>query len=520
MKQELSAKQVKTIISSSKEFCFVDVREIGQHAKGHPFFSISIPFSVFENKIEELTPNKNTLIIIFDQNDGLSEFVYTEAKNLGYNNLYILRDGVFGWEKEGYELFDGINIPSKAFGEWIEEEYRTPHIKPFELAKKIQNKENILVLDGRTIEEYQKMNIPSSVNCPNMEMPVRIKKQINKNTEIIVGCAGRTRSIIGTQNLINYGIENSVKALENGTQGWSLANFKLEHNQNRRVPLSKLNPEKSFIEKAEFIIKKYGIKKINFDDTIKLLREKSITTYIFDVTETKQNISFLPNKIRNVPGGQLIQATDNYIGVWNSKIILLDDGELVRASMTATWLKQMGHSVYVYNDKPEILFKKMKFFKEKFSIDNDKKVKLSKLKNFKHFNMIDIRNSHSYRRSHIVKSRWFSRANLRLMKITKGKDILIIYDDITKAQLVTKTINEKNQVNIFYYYFDKKDITEKPYLFTKSPYFPKTKDCIDFIYHTHKRHNGNRTHAKAYLSWEKTLLNRMDEQELKKFIKL
>ena len=40
---------------------------------------------------------------------------------------------------------------------------------------------------------------------------------------------GRTRSIIGAQALINFGIKNKVYALENGTQGWFLANLKLDH---------------------------------------------------------------------------------------------------------------------------------------------------------------------------------------------------------------------------------------------------------------------------------------------------
>ena len=201
------------------------------------------------------------------------------------------------------------------------------------------------------------MNIPSAINCPNMEIPVRIKSYINKSTEVIIGCAGRTRSIIGTQNLINFGIKNSVKALENGTQGWQLANFQLENNQTRRVNLEKLIPQKSFIKKANLIIKKYKLRKVNFDQAKKLYENNTITTYIFDITETSSSKTISSNKIIKVPGGQLIQATDNYIGVWNAKIILLDDGELVRASMTATWLKQMGHEAYVYTEKPQKLYK-------------------------------------------------------------------------------------------------------------------------------------------------------------------
>ena len=77
------------------------------------------------------------------------------------------------------------------------------------------------------------MSIPGSVCCPNAEIPFRISELIkSSNTEIIINCAG-TRSIIGAQTLINFGIKNKVYALENGTQGWFLANLKLDHRKTK-----------------------------------------------------------------------------------------------------------------------------------------------------------------------------------------------------------------------------------------------------------------------------------------------
>ncbi|HEX6840230.1 MAG TPA: rhodanese-like domain-containing protein, partial [Stellaceae bacterium] len=50
---------------------------------------------------------------------------------------------------------------------------------------------------------------------------------------------------------------------------------------------------------------------------------------------------------RSAPGGQLVQATDAYVGTRNARLVLVDsDG--VRARMTASWLVQMGlPEVYV-----------------------------------------------------------------------------------------------------------------------------------------------------------------------------
>ena len=52
----------------------------------------------------------------------------------------------------------------------------------------------------------------------------------------------------------------------------------------------------------------------------------------------------------NVPGGQLIQATDKYIGVWKATVILVDDGDLIRAGTTSFWLKKMGYEVYILKE--------------------------------------------------------------------------------------------------------------------------------------------------------------------------
>ena len=49
----------------------------------------------------------------------------------------------------------------------------------------------------------------------------------------------------------------------------------------------------------------------------------------------------------SAPGGQLVQATDQYIGTLGARIVLADDLE-VRAAMTGSWLRQMGFAdVYV-----------------------------------------------------------------------------------------------------------------------------------------------------------------------------
>ena len=90
MDNTVDAKTVKSWISDDNEIAFIDVREIGQHTEGHPFFSISIPFSSFEINIETLLPNKNVRVVLFDDNNGISELAYKQAKALGYSKILII----------------------------------------------------------------------------------------------------------------------------------------------------------------------------------------------------------------------------------------------------------------------------------------------------------------------------------------------------------------------------------------------------------------------------------------------
>ena len=95
--------------------------------------------------------------------------------------------------------------------------------------------EDFVIVDGRPFAEYRKMNIPGGICCPNGELVLRIRDIApDPKTKIVVNCAGRTRSIIGAQTLIDFGIPNPVFALENGTQGWFLAGLALERGASRR----------------------------------------------------------------------------------------------------------------------------------------------------------------------------------------------------------------------------------------------------------------------------------------------
>ena len=233
------ARTVKSWLSDGGEIAFLDVREYGQHSEGHPFFAVSLPYGRFELGLSALVPNPAVRLILCDGGDGVAQRAAARAEALGYGHVHILKGGAAGWGEAGYTLFAGVNVPSKTFGELVEHARDTPRITARELEAMREAKEDMVIVDGRTFAEFQKMSIPGGISCPNGELALRIGAIVpDPKTKIVVNCAGRTRSIIGAQTLIDFGLPNPVVALENGTQGWTLAGLKLEHGATRRYPES------------------------------------------------------------------------------------------------------------------------------------------------------------------------------------------------------------------------------------------------------------------------------------------
>jgi rhodanese-related sulfurtransferase len=318
------------------------VREEGVHARNHLLLATSAPLSQLELRVGRLVPRLAARIVLVDDDEALAQRAARVLRRLGYRDLHVLAGGNAAWKAAGYELYSGVHVPSKAFGEHVEHHDKTPRIAAAELKAKLDAGADLVVLDSRPVSEYRVMNIPGALDCPGAELVYRVH-QIAPHAEtlVVVNCAGRTRSIIGAQSLINAGIPNKVVALKNGTMGWHLAGLELEHGQARVAPA----PADGALEKAKAaaakVAKRFAVKSVSLQELKKLQEEESRTTYLFDVRSPEEYAAgHLPGSV-SAPGGQLVQATDTYAAVHGARIALVDnDG--VRATMTASWLLQMG----------------------------------------------------------------------------------------------------------------------------------------------------------------------------------
>ncbi|MBM3533907.1 MAG: sulfurtransferase [Alphaproteobacteria bacterium] len=345
----LLARDLKAMISDGGELTILDVREEGVFSRRHLLFASSAPLSRLELRIDALVPRRSTRIVLIDADDGLAQRAAARLMNFGYRNLAILDGGVEAWGKAGYELFSGTYVPSKAFGEFVEHEEQTPRLDAAEIKALADKGQDMVILDSRPLDEFRKMSIPGGIDCPGAELVHRAFGLVRSpETLVVVNCAGRTRSIIGAQSLINAGMPNKVVALKNGTMGWHLAGLKLAHGETVMAPLPSADGLKKAKDAAERVARRFGIRSIGLSDLERFEAESDARSlYVFDVRSPEEYRAGHRAGSRSAPGGQLVQATDSYAATRNARIALIDDNG-VRATMTASWLLQMGwEDVYV-----------------------------------------------------------------------------------------------------------------------------------------------------------------------------
>jgi rhodanese-related sulfurtransferase len=297
-----------------------------------------------------LVPRQSVPIVLVSgaSRDGLTERAARRLAEFGYTDVCILAQGCEGWEAAGFELFSGINVPSKAFGEFIEHRYDTPRLTADELKTLMDEGRDLVVVDSRPFEEYQRMNIPTATDMPGAELAYRIHDLApDPETLVVVNCAGRTRSIIGAQSLINAGIPNPVMALKDGTMGWHLAGYELERGAAREAAPPGADGREKALAAAERIRTRFGVRSVGPEVIADWLEDDGRTTFLLDVRSPGEFAEGHLPGFRNAPGGQLVQATDEYVAVRNARLLLADDTG-VRATMTASWLIQMGwRDVYI-----------------------------------------------------------------------------------------------------------------------------------------------------------------------------
>ena len=509
--------QLQQWLFDGREIALFDVREHGQYGEAHLFHGVHLPYSRLELEARRLAPELRVRLVIYDQEGGeLAARAAQRLQALGYEQVHILQGGADGWQAAGLRLFAGVHVPSKAFGELVEEACHTPHISATELADWQARGEPLVLLDGRPFDEYRKMTIPGSVCCPNGELGYRLHDLVaDESTPIVINCAGRTRSIIGAQTLINLGVKNPVYALENGTQGWFLADLQLEHGSTRRyadgLPPAGIEQQR---EAARTLARRAEVPTVTAAQVTTWAQAGEGSLFLCDVRSAEEfGLGSLPGA-QHTPGGQLIQSTDLYIGVRQARVVVFDD-DGVRAPIVASWLRQLGHNAHVLEDG---LYSGLRLPLASALPWSELPViearDLSRELAEDAVVLIDLRPSMAFRKAHLAGSQWSIRSLLAAEVAGEERPLVLLADDIAVAQLAALELPEAQRARAQFFSADLSVWQAAGLTVVNDASVLPDERCIDFLFFTHDRHSGNKDAARQYLAWETGLLGQMTPAEI------
>ncbi|WP_319446386.1 MULTISPECIES: rhodanese-like domain-containing protein [unclassified Mycobacterium] len=358
--RSITATDLRALLEARDDVVVADASEGEDYAAGHISVSVPVPASEVELRLSELVARTGVPIVFTGASgdgDDLADQAAELARTAGYTDVRVLRGGNPAWVAAGFQLITNVNSLSKALGEFVERRYDTPRVTVEQLKAKIDAGEDIVILDTRPFDEYHAISIPGGVDAPGPELLYRAYDQVPKaSTQVVVNCAGRTRAIIGAQTLINAGFPNPVVSLENGTTAWLLAGYHPGRGDEEVAAEPSADNRARAADAAREVARRFGIREITraeLDEARATAGERSL--YLFDVRTHVEYVTGHLDGTRSVPGGQLVQKTDYYIGSRNGRVVVIDDADGVRARTTAGWLTQLGLpdvSVYLLGDDP------------------------------------------------------------------------------------------------------------------------------------------------------------------------
>jgi rhodanese-related sulfurtransferase len=332
-----------TLMRRHRAHAVLDLRERARYERGHIFRTTSLPRRLLEWRVRRLVPAHSTPVVLCDDDGRLAALARPTVEAMGYRDVRVLKGGLEAWRRAGLPLVQGVNVPSKVFGERMLHERKTPQVSPQELRAWLVARADLVLVDARTPEEYQRGCIPGAWSMPGGELVLRIAELVTgPDTGIVVHCGGRTRSYIGAESLRRMGLPNRVLALENGTMGWELAGLALERGAARWAPAPSAESRARAATVAARVAQEDAVTFVSAADVRSLWEARHHdSVYILDVRSPDEYaVGHLPGSV-SAPGGQAVQATDEYVAVTAASIVLVCD-DTVRSVMTASWLGHMG----------------------------------------------------------------------------------------------------------------------------------------------------------------------------------
>jgi rhodanese-related sulfurtransferase len=213
---------------------------------------------------------------------------------------------------------------------------------------------------------------------------------------------------------------------------------------------------------------------------------------------------------RSAPGGQLIQAADQFVGTSGAPVVLFDS-EGVRAPVIAARLRQMGWDAQVLIEGVEANLPAV--HERPLALPLLRALSADELAGMSDVLLLDLRASAAYRKGHLKGAAWTIRPLLAEIALPADRHVALIADTAVTARLAALDLAERGIHDPLLHLADPEAWAAAGLAVEATPNSPPDTACIDFLFFVHDRHEGNKEAARQYLAWETNLLSQIDMAE-------
>jgi rhodanese-related sulfurtransferase len=190
------------------------------------------------------------------------------------------------------------------------------------------------------------------------------------------------------------------------------------------------------------------------------------------------------------------------------------DSEGVRAPVIAAWLRQLGHEAHVLREgvgaKAGIHAAEATVIPKLPELSAEElKTKLAGVR------VLDMRASADYREGHVAGSVWAMRPTIAAA--AGDGAVVLVADDPQIAALAAIDLAAAGCHDVSVLAGGLAAWQAAGGAVEASPDVPPDSERVDYIFHTHTRHLGDKDAMRAYLSWEIELVGQLDDQERNSF---
>ena len=293
--------------------------------------------------------------------------------------------------------------------------------------------------------------------------------------------------------------------------GWTLAGFELENGSTLRYPddMSGEGAARA-ADYAADVMSIFGLPTVDRDTLTAWQSDDDRTLFVLDVRAADEfTTGHLPGSV-HAPGGQLVQATDEWCGVWGARVVLADSAPCARAAITGHWLKQMGWDVHILENgltDAEAVEKGPPSAPGTGAADvaTVAPAELSKAIEAGAVLVVDVDQSMDYRDEHLPGAVWCPRARIDRLQVPAGVQVVFYSDHETRARLAAIDLAEVTDTPVAVLQGGREAWKAAGLPLEASPDTPPDEDCIDYLFWVSRRHMGSDDAARAYLEWEENL---------------